>query len=218
MDEPEQIKDIIERKNDSMILKSSDNAGIEQKPKKSNVGGRREGAGRPKGALGKRTLGALQAKQRYIERVNKSVDKLFDAQLDLALGEKILMVKRTERNEDGKILRTYHEAVTDPELISKYLDNEVGDEHSDYHEINDDESFYYMTTKSANNQAITAMLDRAYGKAPERIDITGGFFKVNDLNIQIINPEINTKIDGTDSRQIIDVEAEQETTSSDSDS
>lgn len=189
MDEPEKIKDIIERKNDSMILESPDTFEVEQTRKKSNVGGRREGAGRPKGSLGKRTLGALEAKQRYIERVNKYVDKLFDAQLDLAIGEKVLMVKRTDRNKDGKIIRTYHEAVTDPELISQYLDNEVGDEHSEFHEINDDETFYYMTTRPANNQAITAMLDRAYGKAPEKIEVTSGFFKANELNIQIVDPK-----------------------------
>lgn len=189
MDEPEKIKDIIERKNTFSVKKDSEALDNDKTALNLTFGGTQKKMGRPKGSLGKRTLGALEAKQRYIERVNKYVDKLFDAQLDLAIGEKVLMVKRTDRNKDGKIIRTYHEAVTDPELISQYLDNEVGDEHSEFHEINDDETFYYMTTRPANNQAITAMLDRAYGKAPEKIEVTSGFFKANELNIQIVDPK-----------------------------
>lgn len=188
MNEPEKIEDIIERKDDWVIKKSPGVPAYKDIRKNPNLGGAREGAGRPKGALNKRTKGALQAKQRFVERVHKNIDKIFNAQLDLALGEKILMVKVTEKDSDGKVKRSYHEAVTDPELIAQYLDNEYGDSTSEYTEMGDDE-FYYMTTRPANNQALQSLLDRAYGKAPEKIDIGGSFFKVNDLNIQIIDPQ-----------------------------
>ena len=192
--EPEKIEDIIERKDDWVIKKSPGVPTYKDIRKNPKLGGAREGAGRPKGALNKRTKGALQAKQRFIERVHKNIDKIFNAQLDLALGEKILMVKVTERDSDGRVKRSYHEAVTDPEIIAQYLDNEYGAVNSNYEQMGDDE-FYYMTTRPANNQALQSLLDRAYGKAPEKIDIGGSFFKVNDLNIQIIDPKYEEKIE-----------------------
>lgn len=213
MTDPTPVREILDEKSESLKVPNSgynSNDNIEPRKssyvKKGGNGGKREGAGRPKGRLANHTMTAQQAKARFIERVNKHVDDLFDAQLDLAKGEKILMVKITERDDDGKIKKIYHEVVTDPETIQQYMNNEEG-YNAGYENLNDDEEFYYITTKPSNNQAIQGMLDRAFGRAPEKIEVEGGFFKVDQLNIQIIQPE---KIDsGKDNRSdIIEIESE----------
>ncbi len=218
MNEPTAIKDILENKSEN-LEKKSEKFFCEKCNKETGHpteyhgknGGVRAGGGRPKGSIAKSTRTALEAKNRFIQRVQSNVDKLFDAQLDLATGEKVLMVKITERDDDGKIKKIYHEIVDDPEIILQYMNNEDGyNNREDYENINTDEEYYYMTVKPANNQAIQGMLDRAFGKAPEKIEIEGGFFKAEQLNIQIIQPE---KLDSGKDRNIIEVEREAESRS-----
>lgn len=213
MSDPIQVKDILAEKSESLkITDSSYNKSYNKESKKSSYvkkggnGGVRVGAGRPLGRRANHTITAQQAKARFIERVNKHVDDLFDAQLDLAKGEKVLMVKITERDDDGKIRKIYHEVVSDPLIIQQYMNNEDG-YNAEFENINSDEEYYYITVKPSNNQAIQGMLDRAFGRAPEKIEVEGGFFKVDQLNIQIIQPE---KLDsGKDEpTDIIEVESE----------
>ncbi len=49
-------------------------------------GGKREGAGRPKGSKGGHTLLAEQARARLIERVHSELDPILTAQIDAAQG------------------------------------------------------------------------------------------------------------------------------------
>ena len=119
----------------------------------------------------------MEVKRKFVERVNKAADRLFNAQLDIALGEKFLMVRIPINDEKSKYKT---EVVTDPEIIAEYLD----DNGATLNNSGDD--YYYMTTRPANNQAIQSMLDRAFGKAPEKIEIEGAFFKANKLEINIV--------------------------------
>ena len=86
------------------------------------------------------------------------------------------------------------------------MDNEEGTRDA-YQQLDDEDHFYYFTIKPANNQAIEGMLNRAYGKAQEKIEIEGGFFKQEALKIEIINPEeihkqnVSTEQSGTDDSQ-----------------
>lgn len=82
-------------------------------------GGAMPGAGRPKGSLNKTTIERMAAKRHAISRIVKNTDKLLNAQLDKALGEKFLMVKRVEGS--GAKQRTWHEVVDDPNTIIEYL-------------------------------------------------------------------------------------------------
>lgn len=132
-------------------------------------GGAREGAGRKPGEVTERTLKRLQAKRQLINRTIKNTNRLFNAQLDKAIGEKFLIVKITERGTKGGVQRVYHEVVEDPETIIAYLDGELEGGES----ISTDDRFYYMTTKPADNNAIANMLDRAYGKPTEKVDLGG---------------------------------------------
>lgn len=210
MDEqPTRISEIVDekieklKKNDEVITKIvTDTLGDGRKKN----GGARPGAGMPKGYVTKKKKTAMEAKKHFIERVHQHVDELFDAQLQLAKGETVVMVKRTERDDDGKQRKVYHEIVTDQETIRQVIDNEYGSADM-YENIDDDENYHYIVTKPANNQAIEGMLNRAYGKAPEKVEIEGGFFKVDNLNIVIKEPLIAPE---KSEDEVIDVEPEPE--------
>lgn len=133
---------------------------LKSQPKKSK-GGARPGSGRPKGSKNPETITREAAAKIFKDRVAKNVDRLFNSQLDLAVGEKYLMVVHT--NGKGSRIKRETTIVTDIELIKKFLDEELENTDSDY---------YYMTTKPANNQALEGMLNRSFGKAAESLDVT----------------------------------------------
>ena len=127
-------------------------------------GGARPGAGRPKGGMNEATKVRMAAKQEFQRRVVAMSDHLFNAQYDLAIGEKFLLVKRVEG--EGKNRKTWIEMVTDIETIKAYLED-------DGVALNEDagEDYYYMSTKPANNMALDSLLNRAYGKPDEKLEV-----------------------------------------------
>lgn len=188
MAEPQRIKEILEEKSENLnvILQHtsdvvSDDEGTLEVEKPKN-GGARAGAGRPKGSIAKSTRTALEIKTHFINRVHANVDTLFNAQLALAKGESFLFAKST--SGEGKDRKVTVSVVDDEDTISSYLEDDGYTLNSDA-----DDVYYYISTKAANNQAIDSLLNRAFGKAPEKIEIEGGFFKVDKLLIQIVNPE-----------------------------
>lgn len=133
-----------------------------EKPK-GTWGGRQPGAGRPKHSKNKATIEREEALRQFKDRVAINTHKLFNAQLDLAIGEKYLMVVRTIGQAAKQRKET--DIVTDIETIKKYLDSD-GD-------IDTDEEYYFMTTKAANNQALDSMLNRTFGRPKEDDTNTG---------------------------------------------
>lgn len=126
-------------------------------------GGARPGAGRKAHSKNKETIEREEAARQFKERVAKNVDRLFNAQLDLALGEKYLMVIHTTGTGQNKKRTT--EIVTDVETIKEYLDDNLE---------NTDTEYYFMSTKPANNMALDSLLNRSFGKAEEKLDVTSG--------------------------------------------
>lgn len=127
---------------------------------KSNRGGARPGAGHPKGLKTQRVIEREAVLRAFKDRVAKNADKLFNAQLDLAVGEKYLMVVTTrDKKRETSI-------VTDPEVIKKFLDE---DEDSN---IGEENEYFFMSTKAANNLALDSLLNRSFGKAQDKVDIT----------------------------------------------
>lgn len=151
--------------------------------KKSKNGGARPGAGRPKGSMNESTKIRMAAKLEFQRRVAKHADELFHSQFDLAKGEKYLMVVRTIG--EGSKTRRETEIVTDPELIKQFLDEQLE---------NTDDEFYYMTTKPANNMALDSLLNRAFGKAEESLDITSGGEQINSVS-DLSDEELHARID-----------------------
>lgn len=168
----------------------------------------KRGPGRPAGSMNKATKDAKIAKKRFIERVNVHADELFEAQLALAKGINVLMVVRTEGS--GKNRKRWTERVTDPYLIQRYLDNELANEDGmPYDSLDDESHYYYMTTVPPDNKAIDSLLNRSFGKAPEKIEIEGGFFVAQKMIVEVVDGHKIEETNGTDN--IIEVEPEAET-------
>lgn len=148
---------------------------------KRTWGGARKGAGRVKHSKNKATIDREEAARQFKERVAKHVDKLFNSQMDLAVGEKYLMVKTTTGT--GKNRKTTVEIVTDPELIKDYIDS------GESYTFGEENEYYFMTTKAANNMALDSLLNRSFGKAAEKLDITTGGDKISGE----MNPELAEK-------------------------
>jgi hypothetical protein len=89
--------------------------------------------------------------------VAKNADQLFNAQMSLATGAALLF--RVDKDEKGKDLPAVQ--VTDSEEIKAYIDGEV-----------DQDGYYFITTKLPDNKAIDSLLDRTFGKAESKLDLT----------------------------------------------
>lgn len=161
--------------------------------KKSKNGGVRPGAGRPKGSMNEATKVRMAAKIEFQRRVARHADELFHSQFDLAKGEKYLMVKRVEG--EGNKRKTWVEVVTDVQTIKDYLEDDGATLNRDA-----GEEYYYMTTKAANNLALDSLLNRAFGKAEESLDITSGGEQVGNLST-ISDEELNGRIEAYLSRR-----------------
>jgi hypothetical protein len=133
-------------------------------------GGKRAGAGRPAGSLNKVTEERRKTEEALQMRIMKNVERLINAQLTVAEGCSFLY--RIDKDEKGKSQPAV--LVTDRHEIEQYLDGET-----------EGESYYYITTQKPESYAINSMLDRAYGKAVQKTELTGKDGK--DLPQPIIN-------------------------------
>ena len=119
--------------------------------------------GRPPGKKTQATLEKEAALARFRERIIKSVDPLFDSQFTLA--RRCSYLYRIDDVKEGKEIRRKHVFVTNPEEIREALDSiEEGDF---------EDGYYYITTEKPENNAIRDMLDRAFGKPSQSLDIAG---------------------------------------------
>jgi hypothetical protein len=128
-------------------------------------GGVQPGSGRPRGSLNKSTLEQRKVLEAFNQRVMAKADALFNAQLTLAVGSmKVFRVDEVE-GDNGKKKRE-HVQVTDSEEIKALLD-----EHDGAPGVVDG-VYYYFQEVAPDNKAIEAMLNRALGKAVEKIEIS----------------------------------------------
>ena len=126
-------------------------------------GGIQPGGGRPKGSLNKSTLEQRKVLEAFNQRVMAKADALFNAQLTLAVGS--MKVFRIDEIEDGGKKRREHVHVTDADEIKALLD-----EHDGAPGVVDG-VYYYFQDVMPDNRAIEALLNRALGKAVDRIEI-----------------------------------------------
>ena len=201
MEDVESIGEIIDEKFGNLKNNSGDIITCNEE-KEKKWGGPRENSGRPLGKMNKNTLTKLAIKKKMQERIAAMADKLITAQASLATGVQMLFVIRT----DAKGNRSRPELVTDEETIIDVLEALGGASGT----LEDDNSeYFFMTTTKPDNQAIEALLNRTFGKATEKIEIEGGFFKADTLNINIVAPikELEEKVDN-----IIEIEPSNITT------
>lgn len=153
---------------------------------KGTWGGKRENQGRKAGSKNKATQEQLEVKREFIKRVRHNADKLFNAQFSIATGTQMLFMIHT----DSKGNRRKPEMVTDAETISKFLDENEG---VDGTLGDNDNDYYFMTTSRPDNQAIESLLNRALGKATEKVDITTDGESLNDVK-KISDDELDERI------------------------
>ncbi len=112
-------------------------------------GGRREGAGRPKGAKSASTITKEQAREALRQVVIAQMEKLVAAQLDNATGIRHFIV----RGPGGKF-----ERLTEPEQIEAALNADEAEEGKTY----------WIYTKDPSVQAFTDLMNRALDKPKEQ--------------------------------------------------
>lgn len=172
MTEPESIASTLDVKTEK----------LKKRVKRGKNGGARPGAGMPKGYVTSKKLEAIRVRNAFNQRIMQNANRLFNAQMNLAVGEQALYVIITEGT--GKNKKRHHELVTDHKIIEQYLDWEQGIGTNE--NPSDDEHYYYLSTKPANNMAIDSLLNRALGKVPDKLIVEGGFFSENKLTIEVI--------------------------------
>jgi hypothetical protein len=159
--------------------------------------------GRPKGSKSPATLEREAVQAALRQRTLRNADVLYDAQITLAKGQTFLykIEKYYEGSGKNRVLkRKKPQLVTSQYEIEDYLENRL-----DEGDLEDKEAtYYFLTTKEPNNQAIDSMLDRALGKAIQVTDNTHHFdrFGTDDLNalLSVLSKDEQTKFYETLSR------------------
>lgn len=162
-------------------------------------GGKRPGAGRPKGKKNQATLEREAVLREYRQKAMRAANKLFNSQLHVATGQTFLFRIDKEWVTTGKDKKGQKQGyykklkpvlVTSEVEIEEYLLNE----HTDEGDPDDDQdagsSFYFFTTKEGNTAALKDMLDRSLGSVTQifatedekgtRLPITGMVIKKED--------------------------------------
>lgn len=127
-------------------------------------GGKRQGAGRPKGSREPKFLERDRVLKALQQRIMKKADRILDAQFTLAAGMSFLY--RIDKDEDGN--RQKPKMVTNPDEISCFLEKYTLEESGEV-----DGNYYYVTTAKPDGYAIDSMFNRAFGRPPQPQTVTG---------------------------------------------
>lgn len=138
-------------------------------------GGVRPNSGRKKGYTMPQTLEKQAIKKAFDQRVLRQADILFNSQFANAIGT--YYVIRVDEIEDSKgNKKKVHELVEDINEILEVMNSTDGQGGT----VNDD--FYIVATRVPDNKAIDSLLDRAFGKATNHLEVTN------------TNPELETAL------------------------
>lgn len=108
--------------------------------------------GRPKGRKNNKTLAAEARLERIRQKIMAEADPMTDAQIRSACGVSHFFL----RNDAGQFVE-----ITDPHAILTALN--AGDEGK----------YYWIHTQNPNTAAYKELMDRTFGRNPERVEITG---------------------------------------------
>ena len=133
--------------------------------------------GRPKGRKNAATLEKEKVQKEYQQKILRAAEHLFNKQLHLASGQTYLYKIEKELQIGPKGGKRYVKSkptlVTEQWEIEAYLMGEVaeGDVNDD---TDPDATYYFLTTEKPDGKALDSMLDRAFGKSAQSVDITSG--------------------------------------------
>lgn len=151
---------------------------VETLKKQSNWGGKRKGAGMPKGMKTKKTMEKIEAETYFRQRVLDSIEGLVDSQMNLAKGcQYLFKIKKVYVEKEDKFVvpkGAKPEIVKSSEEIAQYLAGDFDDR--------DECDYYFMTTEKPDNRALDSLVDRVFGKAKQNISIEGNLTISGVLN------------------------------------
>lgn len=167
----------MEEQNNTEITTEINNNLINNQDSEPQHGGKREGSGRPKGAVSTEKKLQQEALDRFKARVRMRMGRLFNAQASLAEGMQYMIRIETTKDSKGKEIKK-HVRVTDPDEMIRALDEGLGDVDGDY---------YYLTSKDPDNKALDSLMDRTFGKAPQAVDLTSKGKRIEGYVLEIID-------------------------------
>lgn len=137
------------------------------------LGGYRPGAGRPKGKKNSSTLEKEAVQRKVNELILRSALPLARAQIGLGIGSQYLYKIEKERIIGPKGGISYKKKK--PELVTNTYEIENFLEHGSTGDPDDDDSgdatYFFITTKDPENQAIDSAFNRALGKPKETVAV-----------------------------------------------
>lgn len=148
------------------------------------LGGKRPGAGRKPGSKNPATIEKERVLSEVRQRIMKRADRILDSQMILANGQQFLYkiekewVNTGAPDKNGQKKGFWRpkkpELVTAEWEIRNYIDNLAENDGVFTLDDPNDQSatYYFITTKEPNNQAIDSMFNRAFGKPTDHIDVT----------------------------------------------
>lgn len=146
-------------------------------------GGAREGAGRPQGALSPTNLELKMARDHMQKMIASKTNTLLTAQLRMALGSSSLWMRWQEEVRIGQLKRG--NADSGNEKVEKVWRSKKVTEDADYmiylsldhspdgraKDKDNGVEYYYMVESKGDHQAIVNLLDRAFGKPKESLEL-----------------------------------------------
>jgi hypothetical protein len=120
-------------------------------------GGKRPGAGKPKGYKHAHTLEREAARKHMEERILSELDPLINAQFDLAKG--LMLMFSREKDKDGKRTGKIYRVV-DAGEIAELLGSD-GENGTDY---------YYLSVKDPDGKVLENLMSRVFGRAKETVE------------------------------------------------
>lgn len=147
--------------------------------------------GRPRGAKSKETVIKETAFEELQQRFLGAQDALINAQLSIARGQTFLYkiektwVSSPKGDKEGYWKNEKPNLVTTQWEIESYLE-ELAENNG---ELSDDQdggaTYYFLTTKEPNNEALKNILDRVYGKPKENV--------IHDVNVTFSLRDLNKR-------------------------
>jgi uncharacterized C2H2 Zn-finger protein len=139
-------------------------------------GGAREGAGRPAGSESAKTKELKAQKAAMQALIASKTNQLLTAQFRMAMGTGRLYVRHVEQVERGRGKNKFMDERID---VRPVLDDDefmiyLSLSHDEYGRATDpatDDEYYYMPAKEGNYLALSNLLDRAYGKPKENVEL-----------------------------------------------
>ncbi len=144
-----------------------------EREKITGRGGYRPNSGRPKGAVDPTTAKKNKAEKQFKRWVYKDSRDFYLAQKKLALG--VTVVVKRELDAKTKKWGKY-EIVTDPKEIVRFLNGKT----------KPNVEYFDVVTSKPDNAALQGLLDRAFGKAKESIEMDHTNDPITSVSIKII--------------------------------